>query len=102
MPTSKENILAQLKKDILPLQGFKPATNNTVPDLGLGTINIAFPNATFPLGAVHEFICSGPEDVSASGGFIAGILSKLMLSGGVCLWISSTRTIFSPAQCQIV
>ena len=97
MPSTKANIIAQLKKDILPLQGFKPAINNTVHDVGLGSINIAFPNELFPLGAVHEFICSGPEDLSASGGFIAGILSTLMLCGGVCLWISSSRTIFPPA-----
>ncbi|MGZ8510953.1 MAG: ImuA family protein [Chitinophagaceae bacterium] len=97
MPSSKANIIAQLQKDILPLQGFKSTLNSTTIDVGLGAINIAFPNELFPLGAVHEFICRGPEDASASGGFIAGILSKLMLSGGVCLWISSSRTMFPPA-----
>jgi protein ImuA len=49
------------------------------------------------LGAVHEFLCAGAEDAAATGGFIAGILATLMRSGGVSLWISSSRTLFPPA-----
>lgn len=97
MESSKAHILAQLKKEILPLQGFKHAANNVDFDSGLGFINHAFPNSSFPLGAIHEFFCSGAEDVSASAGFIAGVVSALMLSGGVTLWISSSQTIFPPA-----
>ena len=97
MTSAKENIIAQLQKDILPLQGFKPALNNKAVDVELGPIMEAFPGTTFPFGAVHEFICNGAEDAAASGGFIAGILSALMQSGGTCLWISSSRTIFPPA-----
>ena len=97
MPSTKENIIAQLQKDILPLQGFKPTSNGCGVDVRLGPIKDAFPNAIFPLGAVHEFISIGAEDVSASGGFIAGILSSLMHSDATCLWISSSRTVFPPA-----
>lgn len=97
MPTSKAHIIAQLQKDILPLQGYKPAAGNTGFDAGLGFIKNAFPNASFPLGAIHEFFCNRMEDVSASGGFIAGIVSAIMRKGGVSLWIGSSRTIFPPA-----
>src|SRR4051812_36292216 len=97
MKTAKAHIIAQLRKDILPLQGFKPVAGNIGFDAGLGFIKHAFPNATFPLGAVHEFFCNGMEDVSASGGFIAGILSAIMRKGGVSIWISSSRLIFPPA-----
>ncbi|MEP7375156.1 MAG: Error-prone repair protein ImuA [Chitinophagaceae bacterium] len=97
MVAAKENIIAQLQKDILPLQGFKSAANNTAVNVELGPIMEAFPNAVFPLGAVHEFVCTSAEDAAASGGFIAGILSALMQDGGACLWISSSRTIFPPA-----
>ena len=97
MPTVKENIIAQLQKDILPLQGYKPAMNNIVVDIELGPIKEAFPNSIFPSGAIHEFICPTAEGAAASGGFIAGILSSLMRSRGACLWISSSRTIFPPA-----
>lgn len=97
MNTSKADILAQLQKDILPLQGYKHAAGNIGFDAGLGFIKHVFPNASFPLGAIHEFFCNGEEDVSASGGFIAGIVSAIMQKGGVCLWISSSKMIFPPA-----
>jgi len=97
MEPSKAYIIAQLQKDILPLQGYKPAAGNIGFDGGLGFIKNAFPNASFPLGAIHEFFCSGAEDISASGGFIAGILSAIMQKGGVSIWISSSQNIFPPA-----
>jgi len=93
----KTDIIAQLQKEILPLQGFRHALHGSAMDMGLGPIKYAFPNNSFPLGAVHEFICGGVEDVSASAGFITGILSKLMQNGGVSVWISSSQTIFPPA-----
>ena len=97
METSKAHIIAQLQKDILPLQGYNPVATNIVFDAGLGFIKHAFPNASFPLGAIHEFFCTGPEDVSATGGFVAGILSSIMVKGGVSVLVSSSRKIFPPA-----
>lgn len=97
MKSAKAHIIAQLQKDILPLQGFKPTAGNIGFDGGLGFIKHAFPNASFPLGAIHEFFCSGAEDVSASSGFIAGIVSAIMRKGGVVIWISSSQMIFPPA-----
>ena len=97
MNSNKADIVAQLKKEILPLQGFKPTAGNNSFDGGLGFIKHAFPNVSFPLGAIHEFFCSGSEDVSASCGFISGIISAIMKSGGISLWISSLQMIFPPA-----
>ncbi|HEX8357081.1 MAG TPA: Error-prone repair protein ImuA [Segetibacter sp.] len=97
MESSKAHILAQLQKDILPLQGCKPLGADSGFDAGLGLIKDAFPHASFPLGAIHEFFCNGSEEVSASGGFIAGIVSAIMLKGGVAIWISSSGSIFPPA-----
>lgn len=94
MPASKADIIAQLQKDLLLLQGFRHAAHDHAVDTGLGPINHAFPDGAFPLGAVHEFIA---EDGAATGGFVAGILSALMQHDGVCLWISSCRTLFAPA-----
>ncbi|MFC0775435.1 ImuA family protein [Terrimonas alba] len=94
MPASKADIIAQLQRDLLPLQGLKHAANDHTIDTGLGPINHAFPNGVFPLGAIHEFIA---EDIAATGGFIAGILSALMQNGSTCLWISPYRTLFPPA-----
>jgi len=85
-----------LQNDILRLQGFRTA-NNPALDIQLGPLIEAFPNKTFPLGAVHEFITTRHEDTAVTSGFIAGILSRLMLQGGVTVWISSSRKIFPTA-----
>ena len=95
MLPAKANIIAQLQRDILPLQGFKQTSEKMI--IGLGAIEQAFPNNSFPLGAVHEFICPDTEAVSAAGGFIASILSKLMRNDSASIWISSSQNIFVPA-----
>ena len=97
MNTSKADIIAQLQKDILPLQGFKRSMNSAQPDINLGPLKNAFPNAEFPLGAVHEFFYTGTANAAATGGFVGSILASLMRSGGVAIWISADRTIFPPA-----
>lgn len=97
MPPTKADIISQLKKEILPLQGFKPIINGNAVDVGLGPIKEAFPYASFPLGAIHEFLSGGPEDAAATSGFVAGIVASLMRNNGVCIWISSSRMIFPPA-----
>jgi protein ImuA len=97
MPLTKADIIAQLQKEILPLQGFRSPLNGAAVDVGLGPIKHAFPNDTFPLGSVHEFISYGTEVAAVTSGFIAGVLTSLMRSGGISLWISSSRTLFPPA-----
>jgi protein ImuA len=96
MPATKADIISVLQQDILLLQGFKPSGNNAV-DAGLGPIRHAFPNASFPLGCVHEFLSDRLEEVAATGGFVAGVLASLMGTKGTSLWISASRTIFPPA-----
>jgi len=97
MLTSKADIITQLQKDILPLQGFKITSKNTAGAVELGVINNAFPNNQFPVGAVHEFISPSPEAAASTGGFVGGILASLMRKGGATIWISAYRTIFPPA-----
>lgn len=97
MCLTKANIISQLQKDILPLQGLKAMSNHTPVDMGLGPIKYAFPNAVFPMGATHEFFCDGAENMAATGGFIAGIATALMNYRGACLWISTSSTVFPPA-----
>lgn len=95
-PSKKTNIISELQKDILRLQGFNTATNHTI-DIGLGAIKSAFPNGAFPIGALHEFISTITEEATATLGFISGILTSLMGDSGTILWISSSRTLFPPA-----
>src|SRR4030095_9259072 len=96
MPALKADIISQLKKDILALQGFRPLLHQNQP-IDLGTINHSFPDSVFPLGVNHEFICNAQEGLTASSGFIGGILSSLLQKGGAAIWISSSHTIFPPA-----
>ena len=97
MAATKADIIAQLRRDILPLQGLKSTLGGTSVDVGLGPIKYAFPNSSFPFAAIHEFCYDQIENATASCGFIAGLLSTFMRNGGVSLWISSSRNIFPPA-----
>lgn len=97
MAIQKADIIARLQKDILLLQGFKPTLNSTAVDMGLGPIKDAFPNATFPTSAVHEFLSETAEHSAATAGFIGGLLGGLMQHGGACIWIGLSRALFPPA-----
>jgi len=96
MTVATHDIIRKLQQDILPLQGFKPVTGNSI-DINFPLLEHAFPNATFPTGAVHEFISSTQEGRAATSGFAAALMGKLMESGGACLWIGSAQTVFTPA-----
>lgn len=92
----KSDIIRQLERDILPLQGFT-ALPHKAAHIGLGQIENAFPNNVFPSGAMHECISMAPEETAATAGFIAGIIGKLMQPNSACVWISCNRSIFPPA-----
>lgn len=95
-PATKTDIFKELQTHILRMQGLKSARNVAL-DEGLGPIRESFPNGSFPLGAIHEFISRHSEDAATTCGFIAGLLSALMPSDGAALWISSSRTLYPPA-----
>jgi protein ImuA len=95
--TAKADIFARLQKEILLLEGFKPTSDNVTNWAGLEQIQSAFSNSTFPTGAVHEFYCEDVSCLSASVGFITGILSTLFKVKGVIIWISPSKIIFPPA-----
>lgn len=97
MKGTKADIIARLKREILPLESIKRTSHKTVTDNGLGSVTYAFPDDTFPVGAIHEFIMSGPESTSATGGFVSGMLSSLMQHESATIWISAYPTIFPPA-----
>jgi protein ImuA len=97
MIANKEEIISKLRQDMIRWEGFRPPQPGANNDLGLGAVAAAFPEGVFPTGAIHEFISSCPEDTAASGGFIAGLVQKLLGNGGACLWISFTRRIYPPA-----
>lgn len=97
MLASKKKLIDQLQKNILYWQGFKVPLAGTTRFVGLELIEAAFPNAVFPTGAIHEFLTEEPEHAAACGGFLGGLLQVLMQQGGICLWISTNRSLFPPA-----
>jgi protein ImuA len=97
MPEKANDIIKELQRSILSLQGYKPMQTSNNQVLGFNSIESAFPNHTFPTGAVHEFITNTTEDAASTNGFVTGILSRLMQNNGACIWISSKRTLFPPA-----
>lgn len=90
-------LLARLRKEILPLEGLSPRSNTLPVDVGLGRIRFAFPTNQFPTAAVHEFLTTGPETVSASAGFVGGLVSALAQDKGITVWISSSGLVYPPA-----
>lgn len=92
----KADIIGELQRDILRLQGFTSKSNAAI-NIELEPLKDAFPNGSFPLGAIHEFLSSRIEDSAATNGFVSGLLASLMRNSGTTLWISSARTLFPPA-----
>jgi len=97
MLQTKKDIINRLQNDILKWQGFNPPLAADEDSIGLGPIEAAFPNGIFPRGVIHEFLSTAPEHAAASSGFICGLLHALMENSKVCLWISTSRTLFPPA-----
>lgn len=86
----------QLRSEILRIQGFKGFSDARV-DAHLAPLNDAFPNATFPVGALHEFISASKEGMSATRGFVTALLSVLTINNSCIAWISAQHKIFPPA-----
>ena len=95
LDASKQDIVHQLQREILRLQGARPSASGKV-DLGLGPVLESFPGNSFPTGAIHELISQRPENVAATSGFTVGLISGLMRSGGACVWVSCNRRIYPP------
>lgn len=92
---NKYEIIQQLRKELLPLQGFHNNANQI--RTGLGILEEAFPQSTFPLGTIHEFISDSPHHAAATNGFLAAIAGSLMQSSSMGLWIGSHPRVYPPA-----
>jgi protein ImuA len=97
MSATKQEIIAKLRQDIIALEGFRPAQAGVSSTFGLGQLESAFPNHIFPTGAIHEFLSTKPEETSACGALISGLVGQLLRQGGICIWVSFTRRVYPPA-----
>ncbi len=93
---AKKEVIQQLKRELLTMQGFRRKAEEAGLDTGLGVLEQAFPGEVFPLAAVHEFISYTPEDAAATNGFMAAIAGRLVRAKGPCFWISNRRSAFPP------
>jgi protein ImuA len=94
---AKTEIIRQLQKDVLSLQGFKAACGEQRLQTGLGLIEKAFPYERFPTGAIHELLSYAPEQAAATNGFLSALAGRFLQAGGHCLWVGTKRTVFPPA-----
>jgi protein ImuA len=97
MLTQKADIIFQLQKEILQLQGFRCKASDDLIRPVLGPIDSSFPNGVFPLASIHEFLTRSAEDIAATSGFISCLLSSLMNKGGASVWIGPSQAIFPTA-----
>ena len=96
MQTANRNdIIQQLQKEVLSMQRLKKVSGQHL-NTGLWEVEKAFPDQTFPLGAVHEFISNAKEDAAATNGFMAGLVGQL-IKKGTAIWVSNKRTLYPPA-----
>jgi protein ImuA len=89
--------IRQLQRDILPLQGLKSLLGDNNINLGFRPFENAFPADVFPVGCIHEFLSASQEDIASTNGFVAALLSKLIMSKGTAICISATRNLFPTA-----
>jgi protein ImuA len=96
---AKTATINRLQKEILSLQGGSIVEGSQYVPFGLGPLEKAFPQQTFPTAAVHEFISADGAAAASTSGFISGLLQHFLKStlSGPCLWISTHRTLFPPA-----
>jgi protein ImuA len=92
----KKKIIAQLQGEILSMQGLRDSSAGKL-RLGLEVLEQAFPNQTFPVAAVHEFLSYGREEAAATNSFMSCLLNKLMPKDGYCIWVAVRRSIYPPA-----
>ncbi len=94
----KRDIINQLRKQIISLEGLNSEALSRQLDFGLGPMNQAFPSGVFPLGNIHEFVSPTEAHAAATKGFITNLLRTLCGKNGICLWIGINRNLFPPAQ----
>jgi len=90
---NKKSIASLLQAKINAMQGLGKLSQQAI-NPGFAPFNAAFPESTFPVGALHEFVSYEPAHAASTTGFMTALVGKIMHNGGLCLWISTERKIF--------
>lgn len=89
-------IIHKLRSDILRLEHFCSVPEENL-HMEWGAIKQSFPNGTFPLAAIHEFMAATPEETTSSAAFITALSTMLLKENGMALWVNTSSSIFPPA-----
>jgi protein ImuA len=100
MRASRSDIIQKLQREILSLGGMPSPIQTTGLPGGLAFLKDHFPYGSLPTAAMHEFSGSTHEDMAATGGFVAALLSTCLPLPGAVAWISTEATVFPPALCS--
>ncbi|WP_437919538.1 ImuA family protein [Sphingobacterium sp. LRF_L2] len=92
----RASVVSKLQQHILQWQGLKKTAEQPSKPI-LGGLEKAFPTQVFPLGGIHEFVYQSNEERASTCGVIGGILSNILQQKGICLWISNSMQVFTPA-----
>lgn len=99
MEASRAEIISQLKRDVL-FQRFSIPKNKQHTSAKIEPLTNAFHFNTFPLGAVHEFICDESSSHACTVGCISALIRTLISSNGISVWLSQSKNLFPPAFAQ--
>lgn len=99
LSSQKVSVIRQLQREILSPQGGTARGERRSVHIGLGAIEAAFPQYSFPTAAVHEFISGDKTTAAATSGFMCGLLQQLAAGepGSACIWVSTQHTIYPPS-----
>jgi protein ImuA len=89
----KRELAKKLQAEINAMQGLGKLSEK-MPNAAFAPFGDAFPDHTFPVGAIHEFISYEPVEAASTTGFITALVGKFMKNDGLCLWIGKDRKVF--------
>lgn len=76
------------------MSGIKAPLEDAIDEGGLSFMRSHFPGGVFPKAGVHEFMCSEPQEIAVTGGFIAALIASVYDSTGTLIWISQSKDVF--------
>jgi protein ImuA len=95
----KRELVQMFQAKINAMQSLGRVSSEVATDLFF-PFSEAFPNHTFPVGALHEFSSYEAVSAASTGGFIASLTGKLIKNDGICLWVSREKKVFPPGLKQ--
>ena len=102
MAIPKTDIIQQLRREIIALDGLRHVPMDDAPQEGMGLFADHFPQGRFPLGAVHELKPFAEADQPATLGFSLALMQTVLPAEGIIAWVSAQpMPLYAPGLRQI-